>query len=89
MTHDHARMISALLDGDEVLAVALEQAAPAQVGGSRPPWVELDAAGVKFPPWTADPGLTARILAEEVLRLRGMSGRQGRLFAPGAGPENT
>ena len=77
----HAAMLDALEAGDEVLAVALERTAPARVGGQRPPRRDIDARGLRWPVWCADLPMVARVLAEEVLRLRALHGVQGRLFA--------
>jgi CelD/BcsL family acetyltransferase involved in cellulose biosynthesis len=73
-----SRVITALQRGDEVLAVALVAAGVEE----RPDWRDLDAAGLRWPVWSADWMQTRARLGAEVLRLRERHcGEQGRLWA--------
>jgi len=71
------RVMAALRSGDDVLAVALVAAGVEE----RPDWRDLEAAGLRWPVWSADWMQTRARLGEEVLRLRERDcGEQGRLF---------
>ena len=76
-TRQAALALEALRHGDEVLAVARSFCAT-RPGLAIPGWADMEAAGLRWPAWTASQRLLPHMLAVEVVRLRGLLAEAGR-----------